>query len=116
MATWPIPGYAAPAPDVPHPEYDTFLRPLRFNAERLPRQDSLHLAVVGNWVECRGVAHTGSSDLSEPLEGSDPFDGDARIINENTDIKEFHLGLTGVGPRRSYRDVKHYRRRKRWLA
>ena len=32
------------------------------------------------------------------------------------DIKEFYLGLTGVGQRKSYRDVKHYRRRKRWLS
>ncbi len=35
---------------------------------------------------------------------------------ENEDIKEFYLGLTGVGQRKSYRDVKHYRRRKRWLS
>ena len=105
MARRPTPGYATAPPDVPHPEYDTFLRPLRVNAERLPRKDSLHLAVVGNWVECRGVAPAGSADLSEPLQGCD---------NENTDINEFHLGLIGVGPRRSYRDVRHYRRRKRW--
>ncbi len=44
------------------------------------------------------------------------LDGDARTISENEDIKEFYLGLTGVGQRKSYRDVKHYRRRKRWLG
>ncbi len=44
------------------------------------------------------------------------LDGDARTIAENEDIKEFYLGLTGVGQRKSYRDVKHYRRRKRWLS
>ena len=44
------------------------------------------------------------------------LDGDARTIGENEDIKEFYLGLTGVGQRKSYRDVKHYRRRKRWLS
>jgi branched-chain amino acid transport system ATP-binding protein len=44
------------------------------------------------------------------------LDGDARAIGENEDIKEFYLGLTGVGQRKSYRDVKHYRRRKRWLS
>jgi len=44
------------------------------------------------------------------------LDGDARTISENEDIKEFYLGLTGVGGRKSYRDVKHYRRRKRWLS
>jgi branched-chain amino acid transport system ATP-binding protein len=44
------------------------------------------------------------------------LDGDARTICDNEDIKEFYLGLTGVGQRKSYRDVKHYRRRKRWLS
>ena len=44
------------------------------------------------------------------------LDGDARTISENEDIKEFYLGLTGVGQRKSYRDVKHYKRRKRWLS
>jgi len=36
-------------------------------------------------------------------------------LRENADIKEFYLGLTDVG-KKSYRDVKHYKRRKRWLA
>ena len=44
------------------------------------------------------------------------LDGDAKTLRENEDVKEFYLGLTGVGQRRSYRDVKHYRRRKRWLS
>jgi branched-chain amino acid transport system ATP-binding protein len=44
------------------------------------------------------------------------LDGDAGTIAGNEDVKEFYLGLTGVGQRRSYRDVKHYRRRKRWLS
>jgi branched-chain amino acid transport system ATP-binding protein len=44
------------------------------------------------------------------------LDGDARTIGENEDVKEFYLGLSGVGSRKSYRDVKHYRRRKRWLS
>lgn len=44
------------------------------------------------------------------------LDGDAKMLRENEDVKEFYLGLTGVGQRRSYRDVKHYRRRKRWLS
>ncbi len=44
------------------------------------------------------------------------LDGDAKTISENEDIREFYLGLTGVGQRKSYRDVKHYRRRKRWLS
>lgn len=44
------------------------------------------------------------------------LDGPASQLAENEDIKEFYLGLTQVGERKSYRDVKHYRRRKRWLG
>jgi branched-chain amino acid transport system ATP-binding protein len=44
------------------------------------------------------------------------LDGDARTISQNEDVREFYLGLTGVGQRKSYREVKHYRRRKRWLS
>ena len=43
------------------------------------------------------------------------LDGDADTLRSNEDVKEFYLGL-GTAGRRSYRDVKHYRRRKRWLA
>jgi branched-chain amino acid transport system ATP-binding protein len=43
------------------------------------------------------------------------LDGDAETLRANEDVKEFYLGLSTAG-RRSYRDVKHYRRRKRWLA
>jgi branched-chain amino acid transport system ATP-binding protein len=44
------------------------------------------------------------------------LDGDVKAVSENEDIKEFYLGLSGVGQRKSYRDVKAYRRRKRWLS
>src|SRR5262249_45296364 len=43
------------------------------------------------------------------------MDGRASALRENEDVKEFYLGLSATG-RKSYRDVKHYRRRKRWLA
>ncbi len=43
------------------------------------------------------------------------LDGKADALRENEDVKEFYLGM-GAGGRRSFRDVKHYRRRKRWLA
>jgi branched-chain amino acid transport system ATP-binding protein len=43
------------------------------------------------------------------------LDGDAKTLAENEDVKEFYLGLSTSG-RKSYRDVKHYKRRKRWLA
>ena len=44
------------------------------------------------------------------------LDGPAATLAQNADIKEFYLGLTAVGERKSYRDVKHYKRRKRWLG
>lgn len=43
------------------------------------------------------------------------MDGDAKELRENEDVKEFYLGTGGEG-RKSFKDVKHYRRRKRWLA
>jgi branched-chain amino acid transport system ATP-binding protein len=43
------------------------------------------------------------------------MDGAAAELADNEDVKEFYLGLSTAG-RRSFRDVKHYRRRKRWLA
>ena len=44
------------------------------------------------------------------------LEGSAAALRDNADIKEFYLGLTEVGARKSYRDVKHYKRRKRWLS
>lgn len=43
------------------------------------------------------------------------MDGVARDLAQNEDVKEFYLGLSTAG-RKSFREVKHYRRRKRWLA
>ena len=43
------------------------------------------------------------------------LDGEAKALRENEDVKEFYLGVGGEG-RKSFRDVKHYKRRKRWLA
>jgi len=43
------------------------------------------------------------------------MDGEAKALRENEDVKEFYLGVGGEG-RKSFRDVKHYKRRKRWLA
>jgi branched-chain amino acid transport system ATP-binding protein len=44
------------------------------------------------------------------------MEGPAEKLRGNEDIKEFYLGLSRIGQRRSYREVKHYKRRKRWLA
>ena len=43
------------------------------------------------------------------------LDGDAKTLGENEDVKEFYLGIA-EGRRKSFREGKHYRRRKRWLA
>jgi branched-chain amino acid transport system ATP-binding protein len=43
------------------------------------------------------------------------MEGRADALAENEDVKEFYLGISTAG-RRSFRDTKHYRRRKRWLA
>jgi len=44
------------------------------------------------------------------------MDGDATKLLGNEDVQEFYLGLHGEGDRKSFRDVKHYKRRKRWLS
>jgi branched-chain amino acid transport system ATP-binding protein len=43
------------------------------------------------------------------------LDGEAVALRANEDVKEFYLGIA-EGQRKSFRDVKHYKRRKRWLA
>jgi branched-chain amino acid transport system ATP-binding protein len=43
------------------------------------------------------------------------LDGEAKALGENEDVKEFYLGVA-EGRRKSFREGKHYRRRKRWLA
>ncbi|HRP97452.1 MAG TPA: ABC transporter ATP-binding protein, partial [Rhodocyclaceae bacterium] len=56
------------------------------------------------------------SDFGYILEnGRIVMEGDAHYLATNEDVKEFYLGLSGEG-RKSFRDVKHYRRRKRWLS
>jgi branched-chain amino acid transport system ATP-binding protein len=44
------------------------------------------------------------------------LDGTPATLRENADVREFYLGLSAVGTRKSYRQVKHYKRRKRWLS
>ena len=44
------------------------------------------------------------------------LDGPSAKLIDNQDIKHFYLGLTEVGQQRSFKDVKHYKRRKRWLG
>jgi branched-chain amino acid transport system ATP-binding protein len=43
------------------------------------------------------------------------MEGTAKELSENPDVKEFYLGMAASGVAKSYKDVKSYRRRKRWL-
>jgi len=44
------------------------------------------------------------------------LDGPAEKLIDNEDVKEFYLGFTAMGEKKSYKKIKHYRRRKRWLG
>ena len=44
------------------------------------------------------------------------LDGSAEKLKENQDVQEFYFGLSELGERKSYREVKHYKRRERWLS
>lgn len=44
------------------------------------------------------------------------MDGDSEKLRENPDIRDFYLGLTDLGARKSFRAIKHYKRRKRWVS
>jgi branched-chain amino acid transport system ATP-binding protein len=81
--------------------------------QRLNQQEGVTVLLVEqNAVMALTIAHHGY--IME--NGRIVLDGSAHVLRNNEDIKEFYLGLSEVGVRRSYRDVKHYRRRKRWLS
>ena len=68
-------------------------------------------------VEQNARAALGVADYGYVMEnGRIVLDGPAASLRENEDIKEFYLGLNQMGERKSYRHVKHYKRRKRWLG
>jgi branched-chain amino acid transport system ATP-binding protein len=68
-------------------------------------------------VEQNANLTLGVADYAYIMEnGRIVLDGLPKDLRENADVREFYLGLTEVGQRKSYRDVKHYKRRKRWLS
>ncbi|MDY6879610.1 MAG: ABC transporter ATP-binding protein [Desulfatiglans sp.] len=68
-------------------------------------------------VEQNAMAALSIADYAYVMEtGRIVLDGFAEKLRENEDIKEFYLGLSNVGKRKNYREVKHYKRRKRWLS
>jgi branched-chain amino acid transport system ATP-binding protein len=44
------------------------------------------------------------------------LNGPAEMLMDNEDVKEFYMGLSASGSQKSYREIKHYRRRKRWMS
>jgi branched-chain amino acid transport system ATP-binding protein len=68
-------------------------------------------------VEQNVRAALGIADYGHVLEnGRIVLSGLAKNLRDNEDVREFYMGLSSVGSQKSYRDVKHYRRRKRWLG
>jgi branched-chain amino acid transport system ATP-binding protein len=68
-------------------------------------------------VEQNAIAALGIASYGYVMEnGRVVLDGTAADLRENEDVKEFYLGFGALSQRKSYRDVKHYKRRKRWLG
>jgi branched-chain amino acid transport system ATP-binding protein len=68
-------------------------------------------------VEQNAVAALDLAEYGYVMEnGRIVLDGTSAQLKENEDIKEFYLGFGALSQRKSYRDVKHYKRRKRWLG
>jgi len=68
-------------------------------------------------VEQNVRAALGIADYGHVLEnGRIVLSGSAESLRDNKDVREFYMGLSSVGSQKSYREVKHYRRRKRWLG
>ena len=79
----------------------------RFNAEK----GTSVLLVEQNVRIALSIAHHGY--IME--NGRIVLDGSAEFLKNNEDVQEFYMGLSAVGAKKSYRAVKHYKRRKRWL-
>ena len=68
-------------------------------------------------VEQNVQAALGIADYGHVLEnGRVVLSGPAEDLRNNEDVREFYMGLSAVGSQKSYREVKHYRRRKRWMG
>ena len=68
-------------------------------------------------VEQNARAALGIAEFAYVMEnGRVVLDGPSKKLKANEDIREFYLGLTQVGNKKRYSEVKHYKRRKRWLA
>lgn len=80
---------------------------------RIKREEGLTVLLV----EQNARAAIAQCDYGYIMEGGRiVLHGDREQLQGNQDVQEFYLGMSGAAHRPSYRDVKHYRRRKRWLG
>ena len=80
---------------------------------RINREQGVSMLLVEqNASVALAVAHTGY--IMET--GKVVIDGPAERLAGDPDVREFYLGMAGEGEARSFRDIKHYKRRKRWLS
>jgi len=84
---------------------------------RIIRQINVEEKTALLLVEQNAIAALGIASYGYVMEnGRVVLDGTAASLRENEDVKEFYLGFGALSQRKSYRDVKHYKRRKRWLG
>ena len=80
----------------------------RINIER----NMSMLLVEQNAKAALGIAHHGYVMENGKIVMAGPADK----LKDNEDIREFYMGLSTTGSQKSYREIKHYRRKKRWIA
>jgi branched-chain amino acid transport system ATP-binding protein len=80
----------------------------RINAE----QQASILLVEQNAVAALGIAHRGYVMEN----GRVVLSGPAEVLRDNEEVQEFYLGRSSEATKKNYREVKHYRRKKRWLV
>lgn len=80
----------------------------RINTER----NMSMLLVEQNAKAALGISHHGYVMEN----GKIVMEGPADKLRDNEDIREFYMGLSTTGSQKSYREIKHYRRKKRWIA
>jgi branched-chain amino acid transport system ATP-binding protein len=81
--------------------------------QRLNREERIPILLVEQNVK---LALTVAPYAYVMENGRIVMDDSSEKLKENPDIRDFYLGLTDVGGRKSFREVKHYKRRKRWLT
>ena len=93
------------APRIVEEIFDTLQR---VNAD----EGTTMLLVEQNAARALDIAHYGYVMEN----GRVVLEGGPEELRDNPDVREFYLGVSDLGERKSYRDVKRYRRRKRWLS